>query len=168
MQVPTTKRRMSLIFESKSFLVEAPPHPLIDRDDGGHITITPGKRVGTIQELDPDHAIELMRLMIVVGEAMTIGMNKNGVDIGRINYQDNGNWSVFKPEGPYQHVHLYGRARSAKIQKYGQACYFPHRDEHPEFYASLKPLTENDVEEIRSQIHVLLAHNKYSNLLWGI
>ena len=81
-------------------------------------------------------AIELMRLLIIVGEAMTIVLTKNGIDIGRINYQDNGNWGVFKKEGPYKHFHLYGRAKSAVRQKYGQACHFPHINEKPEFEGS--------------------------------
>ncbi|MGE5108367.1 MAG: hypothetical protein ACM3H8_12530 [Sphingobacteriales bacterium] len=42
------------------------------------------------------------------GEAMTIGLKNMGSDIGGINYQDNCNWGVFKPGGPYQHYHLYG------------------------------------------------------------
>ncbi|NCB21134.1 MAG: hypothetical protein EOM88_04455 [Clostridia bacterium] len=41
------------------------------------------------QALEPKLAIELMRLTIVAGEAMTTAMNRRGVDIGRINYYNN-------------------------------------------------------------------------------
>ena len=142
--------------------------PHIDRDDGGHIKITPKVRYSIRQELTPKQAIKLMRLTIVVGEAMTKIMNEHGVDIGRINYQDNGNWYVFKPEGPYLHIHLYGRAKSAKMQKYGDACYFPHKEERPDLWKGLKPLTKEDVKDIRKEIKRLLKKNKYSNSEWNL
>jgi len=119
---------MATIYETNNFTVDAVDEPHVDRNDGGHIKITPKTRYSTRQELTAKESIELMRLTIVVGEAMTKVMNEHGVDIGRINYQDNGNWTVFKPEGPYLHIHLYGRAKSAKVQRYGQACFFPHRE----------------------------------------
>ena len=144
---------MALIFESKNFLIEAADKPLVGRSDGGHIVINPKVRVATLQQLHPATAIELMRLIMVVGEAMTTVLNKNGVDIGRINYQDNGNWGVFKPEGPYQHFHLYGRAKSAVQQKYGQACYFPHKEEHPEFYENLAPLNTQDINDLNQGVY---------------
>ncbi len=97
-----------------------------------------------------------MRLTIVAGQAMTKVMNEHGVDIGQINYQENGNWQVFKPEGPLLHIHLYGRAKSAKIQKYGQAWYFPHINEKPEYYENFKPLNEDDIKNIRTKIEILL------------
>lgn len=152
---------MALIFETENYTIEAEDHPLIDRNDGGHITINPKKRVSERQQLTASLAIELMKLTIVVGEAMMIAMNRRGVDIGRINYQDNGNWGVFKPEGPYLHYHLYGRARSAKIQKYGEACNFPHISTHPQFYENLKPLNSGDIGEIKKEIDRLLLLKKY-------
>lgn len=141
-----------LIYQSKNFIVEAPEHPHVDRTDGGHIRIKPIKKVLDRQALSRDQAIELMDLTRVVGAAMIKVMNAHGVDIGRINYQDNGNWSVFKPEGPYLHMHIYGRAKSAKIQKYGEALYFPHKKEDPDFYKDNQPLTKEDVESIKKEI----------------
>ena len=141
-----------LIYQSKNFIVEAMDNPHVDRNEGGHIRIKPIKRVLDRQALSREQAIELMELSRVVGAAMFKIMNDQGVDVGRINYQDNGNWSVLKPEGPYLHLHIYGRAKSAKIQKYGQALYFPHRDDDPDFYKDNKPLTEEDVEAIKKEI----------------
>ncbi len=157
-----------MIYESKNFIVESAEHPHIDRDDGGHIKIYPKVRFLDRQQLSPKLAIELMRLTIVVGGAMTKVMNEHGVDIGRINYQDNGNWSVFKPEGPYLHVHLYGRAKSAKIQKYGQAGFFPHRSENPEYYKNFKPLNAEDIKDMKIEIERLLKEEKFSDTSWGI
>ena len=158
--------KMAKVFESDNFIVEAVEKPHIGREDGGHIKIYPKTRMVDRQQLSSGEAIELMRLTIIVGEAMSKVMNEHGVGIGRINYQDNGNWTVFKPEGSYLHIHMYGRAKSAKIQKYGQACYFPHQEEEPEFYANLKPLNDEDVKDIRSEIERLFKEDKFSDSNW--
>ena len=80
---------MAIIYESENFVVEAAQKPHVDRDDGGHIRISPKVPVVDRQQLPPKLALELMRLTIVVGHAMTKVMNEHGVDVGRINYQDN-------------------------------------------------------------------------------
>jgi len=159
---------MAKIFESENFIVEAVEKPHVDREDGGHIKISPKVRVLDRQQLSPKQAIELIRLTIVVGQAMTKVMNKHGVDVGRINYQDNGNWTVFKPEGSYLHIHLYGRAKSAKTHKYGQACFFPHREEKPEYYEDFKSLNKSDVKDIKIEIEKLLEEKKFSDSEWGL
>lgn len=159
---------MALIFETENFVVEAVELPHVSREDGGHIKIYPKKRILDRQQLTPRQAIEVMRLTMVVGQAMKDVMNRHGVDIGRINYQDNGNWTVFKPQGSYFHIHLYGRAKSAKVHKYGQACFFPHRDDDPEYYKDFKPLNEDDVSAIRQEIISLLSKDTYSDSKWGL
>lgn len=150
---------MAVIYETDDFTVISSKKPHLDRIDGGHIKIVPKVRVGDRTQLSPGLAKELMKLTMVVGEAMAIGLNNRGIDVGRINYQDNGNWGVFNPEGPYLHVHLYGRAKSAKVQKYGDALYLPHRETG--FYDSFQPLDHEDVQEIRKEIERLLLTPKY-------
>ncbi len=159
---------MALIYESDNFTVEAVDKPLVDRNDGGHISINPKRRVKDRQALSAVEAIELMRLTMITGEAMTVVMNEHGVDVKRINYQDNGNWGVFTPEGPYLHIHLYGRAASAKYQKYGQACYFPHRNENPAYYENFKPLNSEDVEDLKLEINRLIKEQKYADAAWRL
>ena len=159
---------MTTIYESENFTIKAAEKPHIDRDDGGHIVIIPKIRLSNRQQLPPKQAIELMRLTIVTGQAMIKIMNEHKIDIGRINYQDNGNWTVFKPEGSYLHIHLYGRAKSAKIQKYGQAYKFPHKEENPKFYKDLKPLNENDIKDIKTEIEKLLKEKKFSDSKWEL
>lgn len=156
---------MSLIWQTTNFLVEAPQQPLVTRTDGGHITITPKKRLTDRTQLNPQLAIELMFLTMLTGEAMSEGLLLRGIDIGRINYQDNGNWGVFKSEGPYLHYHLYGRARNAVFQKYGEACSFPFRETG--FYDGFEPLSSEDIEEIQSQIRLLLKQEKYQPRYWS-
>jgi diadenosine tetraphosphate (Ap4A) HIT family hydrolase len=128
---------MATLFESSHFIVESVEQPLVDRNDGGHLAIHPKVRVSTRQELSSEQAIELMRLTLIVGQALTTVMNSHGVSIGRINYQDNGNWSVFHPQGPALHIHIYGRATNSVFQTYGEALHFPHRENHPQLYANL-------------------------------
>lgn len=146
---------MALIFESENFSIESADNPHVDRDDGGHIRIMPKVQVEDRTKLSPKLAIELMKLTMVVGEAMKIALNNQGIDVERINYQDMGNWV------PTLHIHVYGRAKSAKVQKYGEALYLPKRETG--FYDMFKPLTEKDREEIRREIVRLLETEKYKN-----
>jgi len=149
---------MALIYETENFTVEAADKPHITRTDGGHIRFFPKEKVADRTELSPEKAKELMRLTMIVGEAMATGMNNRGVDIGRINYQDNGNWT------PTFHLHLYGRAKSAKIQKYGGAIQAPFRETG--FYDNFEPLNEGDIAEIRKQIEEISKRDKYKLGNW--
>ncbi|MFH0961910.1 MAG: hypothetical protein V1820_04465 [archaeon] len=159
---------MTLIYETENFAVEAPEKPHIDRDDGGHIKILPKVRVRNRWDLPPKLAVEVMRISCIVGAAMTRALNARGVDIGRVNFQDMGNWSVFSPEGPFFHMHVYGRAKSAKVQKYGEAVFLPKREDKPGFYRDFKPLTEEDCQAIRREIERLLREEKYQEKNWKI
>lgn len=155
---------MNLIFETPNFIVEAVQLPLVTRLDGGHVSISPKTRLNDRTLLSPKLAIEQMYLTMLIGEAMAIGLNNRGIDVERINYQDNGNWGVFKPEGAFLHVHLYGRAKSAKIQKYGEACNFPLRGTG--FYNDCEPINKDDIEEIKKEIRTLLETEKYTFSNW--
>lgn len=159
---------MVIFYETKNFIIEAMDKPHIDRNDGGHIRIQPKVRVVNRQELSPKFAIELMRLTTLVGEAMTKVMNEHGVNIGRINYQDNGNWGVYSKEGPHLHIHLYGRAKSAKMQKYGHSLVLPLREEDQEYYAKCKPLNKSDIKDIKKEILRLFKTNKYKDSVWRL
>ena len=154
------------IFQTKNFIVEAVEKPHVSRTDGGHIKISPKVRLVDRTQLTPELAIELMRLTMIVGEAMVTALNRRGIDVGRINYQDNGNWSVFKPEGPYLHIHLYGRAKSAKVHKWGDACYFPQRETG--FYDSFEPLNDGDIGEIKKEIKEIFKQDKYQDQNWHL
>lgn len=141
--------------------MEAADRPHVDRLDGGHIRIIPKERVRDRTKLSSALAKELMKLSMVVGEAMEVALSRRGLDIGRINYQDNGNWGVFKPEGPYLHLHLYGRAKTARTQRFGEALYLPKRETG--FYDHVRPLNKEDVQEIGKEIRRLIGTDKYQN-----
>jgi len=99
---------------------------------------------------------------MVAGEALKSAMSRRGVDIGIVNYQDMGNWSVYKPEGPTMHLHIYGRATTAKVQKYGDAVQLPHIESG--FYDNFQALDEGDIKEINVDIEKLMQTEKYKSL----
>ncbi len=159
---------MTFIYASTHFNVVSAEPPHVDRNDGGHIVISPKVRVSSKAHLAPHQLIELIRLDTLVGQAMITVMNRHGVDVGRINSQDNGNWGVDIPEGPSLHIHIYGRAKSAKIQQWGHALYLPHKRDHPAFYHQLKPLSSEDVADIQQEIQRLLTEEKYVDTHWRL
>lgn len=146
---------MNTIFETEHFVLEAHPRPEIDRLEGGHMKISPKNPIEDRSRLTPKQAIELMRLTIVAGLALKAAMAEIGVEIGRINYQDNGNWK------PSLHIHLYGRAKSAIMQKYGDPFIPGHKPEY-------LPLDEKDRERIRAGIKQLLREERFSDVAWKL
>ena len=147
---------MAIVFETANFSVSTPEQPHVGRGDGGHLIINPKVVVEDRAQLSRELAIELMKLTMVAGEAMKMVMTRQGIDIGRINYQDNGNWRH------ELHVHLYGRARSAKLQPYGHALAFPPtKQAFLEQMGNLEPLRADDVTGLKTEIARLLGTNKY-------
>lgn len=148
------------IYETENFHIQAARRPFIDRAEGGHLYLFPKVPVRDRTQLSPKLAIEYTKLSMVIGEALVSAMSRRGVDIGIVNYQDMGNWGVFKPEGPSLHMQIYGRATTATIQKYGEAVLLPQRETG--FYDDFKPLDDEDRAEIRHDIENLLQSEKYS------
>jgi len=144
-----------LISETENFILESHEKLEIDRLEGGHVKISPKTAIEDRTKLTAKEAIELMRFTIISGEAMVKAMAKIGVEIGRINYQDNGNWT------PELHIHLYCRAKTATMQKYGDPIKPGHKDDY-----SL--LSEEDVKRVKEELEILFKQEKYSNLAWGL
>ena len=146
---------MTLIYETDNFIVESHNKPFITRTDGGHIRIRiKDASIPDRTYLIPIAAIELMRLTMIVGEAMEKGMNNRGIKVVKINYQDMGNWAFKTGEKPFLHVHIFGRARDAKYQIFPESVYLPARESG--FYDTFEPLNSEDITEIQKQIEVLL------------
>ena len=146
---------MAIIYETKNFILESHEKPEIDRLDGGHVKISPKEEVEDRTKLTPKQAIELMRFTIVSGEAMKTAMAKIGVNIGRINYQDNGNWT------PHLHVHLYCRAIDAKMQKFGDPIISGHKDGY-------NPLSKDDIQRVKEELDNLFKLEKFADSAWGL
>jgi diadenosine tetraphosphate (Ap4A) HIT family hydrolase len=149
---------MPLVLESRHFIITAPERPHVSRRDGGHLIINPRMTVEDRTQLDRERAVELMKLTMVAGKAMKTVLARKGIAIGRINYQDNGNWRH------ELHVHLYGRASDATIQKWGQPLSFPPTAAAQKALdGTLEPLSAEDVAELKAEMIRLLASDKYRN-----
>jgi diadenosine tetraphosphate (Ap4A) HIT family hydrolase len=149
---------MALVLETSHFRIVAPEQPHVSRGDGGHLIINPKVTVEDRTQLDRGRAVELVKLTMVAGEAMKAVLARKGIPIGRINYQDNGNWRH------ELHVHLYGRARDAKRQPWGQPLSFPPTaDAQKALAGALEPLTADDITELAAKMNRLLASDKYRN-----
>jgi len=157
---------MTIIYESKNFIVEVMDFPLVDRMDGGHIRISPKKHLLDRTEMDSKLAIEFIRLTIVVGKAMKKGLINRGIKIMRINYQEMGNWAFKTGRPPYFHIHIFGRAEDAKYQLFPEAVSLPPRESG--FYDEFKPLNKQDIKIIKELIESSLKTSKFSDNKWGL
>ena len=154
-----------VILETKTFSVEVPEKPFVDREDGGHLRILSKLKVKDRTELNTKQTVEYALLSEVVGKALELAMTKRGIDIGNVNWQEMGNWSVFKSEGITLHMHIFGRAKNAKVQKYGEAVKLPFRDTG--FYDGFEKLNQDDVSAIKREIEDLLTVEKYESLSYS-
>lgn len=147
---------MAVIYEARHFVLRTPDEPHVSREDGGHIVIDPRTAVADRAQLEAAQAIELAQLTMAAGEALKTVLTRRGITIGRVNYQDNGNWR------PELHVHVYGRALNAKRQPYGRALDFcGTREDFRRAMGRLEPLDAGDIAELRQEIARLLASDKY-------
>lgn len=77
------------------------------------------------------------------------------------------NYIVDAPERPLVdrleggHIRIFGRAKTATKQKYGEAVQLPKK--HTGFYEGFKPLDEEDIKAIYEEIEKLLQTDKYQN-----
>ncbi len=155
-----------VIYETENFVGAVPRIPHIPRLDGGHIWIrAKEKYFESRNDFEPKEAIEVMRLTMLLGEAMIKAMRNRGLQIERINYQENGNWAYQDGKKPTFHVHLYGRVKNSKTQTFGEALVFPNKKTG--FYDDFEPFNEEDIREIKKQISVLEKSDKYDMTNWS-
>lgn len=151
------------IWETEHFVLDASGHPHVSREYGGHLIISgkedlyPDRTAFTLEE-----GAEVMRLSMMAGEAFVAGMAKRGIEISRINYQENGNWAFLKENPrPYFHIHLYARSKDNPAQPWGEALYFPDPVARRDFYDACAVLDDDDVDAIREEMERLDASPKY-------
>ena len=164
---------MPVIFETEKYIVVGHDQPHHDRNNGGHAKVSPKEKYGDRTEMPMQLYIGLMQLVLVAGEAITNVMRSKEIDVVRINYQDNGNWSYFPnvKKDPHIHVHLYVRSNGEvhpngdeRFKAFPDALYFPYRGDSPEYYESFQPYSEQDCEDIRKEIERLLETDKYQGV----
>lgn len=154
------------VHETPDFLVVASDPPHVCRTDGGHLVIRPKDPVVHRWEFDIRRATALMRLSMLVGEAMLTALNERGIPVERLNFQDNGNWGIGTPNGPRFHLHLYGRARGSVNQVHGEALYFPRKEMG--FWKNYEPLNEEDIRAIQSHMERLEKEERYQLRHWRL
>lgn len=164
---------MPIILETKKFIVQGHDKPHHDRNNGGHAKVSPKERYADRTEMPVPLYLAMMQLVMLTGEAITTVMRQKGLDIVRINYQDNGNWSYFlsMKRDPHIHIHLYVRSNEEKhpsgdkrFKAFPEALYFPFVGESPEYYESFQPYSEEDCADIRAEMDRLLETEKYQDL----
>jgi len=149
---------MSIIYESKYYFIETRNPPHISREDGGHLVISPKAPLKDRTEMTAEQAKEFIKLSMIAGTAMSNVMNKQGIELGRINYQDNGNFNT------KFHLHLYGRALNSKNQPFGTTLSTPKtKEEFLEYIKNLEPLNEADISLLNEEINRLSESDKYKN-----
>ena len=162
---------MPLILETERFIVTAHDKPHHSRENGGHIKVSPKGDYANRFEMPLDEAARFMHLTMITGEAATKVLRDHGIDVIRINYQDNGNWAYLpvNPTPLHLHIHLYIRTSheqhptgDPRFQAFPEALVFPPRDSG--YYDSFKPLTDEDCLDIREEIKRLLKTEKYTSV----
>lgn len=157
---------MALIYETENFIVESYERPFVSREEGGNIRIiVKDTRITDRTKLTPKQAVEVMRLSMVVGEALEKAMNNRGVPVVKINYQDMGNWAAKLNKKPCFHIHIFGRSKNAIKQPYPESVYLPDRSSG--FYNDFKPLNKDDIQEIKKCMQNILKQKKYDKRNWG-
>lgn len=129
----------------------------ISRLDGGHIRLRatrPG--IANIENLNEEEINALGGAIQRLAKAMKAALTANGVDIRRINIQYNNNWSDLYRTKPSFCIHFYGRAYDSAKQPFGQSLYFPSPREHKDFYKDNEPITDEDINLIRTLLSEML------------
>ncbi|MDQ3099406.1 MAG: hypothetical protein M3Q44_06690 [bacterium] len=108
--------------------------------------------------MSSEQAKEFIKLSMVAGEALVKGLAEQGTEIGRINYQDNGNFNTTF------HLHLYGRAKNAPTQPFGTTFITPRKqDDCRKHFQTQEPLNNDDILAIKHHLEEILNTNKYKN-----
>jgi diadenosine tetraphosphate (Ap4A) HIT family hydrolase len=143
------------VYDDEYFTVISPKHPLNCRDDGGHLILIKKEKVTDRSDMTYREAVDFVRISMAVGKAMY-----EVLGIERMNYEDLGNWGVDDAGGAKMHLHFFGRAREQTHQIRGHHM-FLYPKGHNIYDGHLKPLTEEDLRQLRSRIEEILTEPKY-------
>lgn len=146
-----------IAFEGTFFSLFFPKVPMVYREDGGHLIMIPKRHVVDIADFTDSETQEYMVLAKAASKVMYSLLPELGIDVGRINYHDNGNLEADKKIGAHQHLHFYGRARSAKFQKWKSNLSFPDFDPQQEYYKNATHFTDAEKHKIREFLKTTIA-----------
>ena len=137
-----------VVLSAKHFKIFFPAVPMVYREDGGHLIMLPNRHVVDVSDFTKEESLEYMHLMKITSKTMYTLLPKFGIPIGRINYHDNGNLEADKKIGAHQHLHFYGRSRSAVHQKWKSNSFFPDCDPHLDYYKKATHFKDEEKSEI--------------------
>lgn len=162
-----------VIWETENFMVVVPPHPLVSREEGGHIIII-GKdnkyKYDSRLDFKPKEILEVQRLCQMICNAYKKAMKKRNINIIRINYFEAGNWAFKKDYmknnevKTFYHEHIFGRVVDAKKQIFPEAPYLPNRNTG--FYDSFEPFNDDDIKCIVDEMRIVELDEKYNIDNW--
>ena len=112
--------------ETEDARVLLPARPHISPRDGGHLVAVPKLHVRSRRDLSDGARRSVELLTMVAADALEAVFGTSW-----FNYQENGNWSLHRPDGQHMHVHVYGRTTDAVDQPYGEALRFPLKADVP-------------------------------------
>lgn len=140
-----------IIIKSKNFTICTIKKPHIDRSEGGHIVIACDNPMYINMEDMPQEVLhEFIDIASICGRYMKDMFDEEKIDVGIINYQVNGNWSVLRETRDPIHMHLYGRTKHSKKQPYGKALFLP--DSETGFYDNNKSLNNSEIMFMREKL----------------
>lgn len=151
-----------IIYQTDSFVLTRAAYPFVSREEGGHMRMfCKREEVGERRDFTPQECIEFIWLSSMAGQALETVLNKAGVKVVKINFEELGNWA-FKTGDPLKfHEHIFGRASTATKQLFPEALQLP--DKSSGFYDGFEPLTDADVAAIREEIERLAESRKYAD-----
>jgi diadenosine tetraphosphate (Ap4A) HIT family hydrolase len=151
-----------IIYETDHFLLTRSARPFVSREEGGHLRIF-AKRQGVQERRDftAEEAIDFIRLSSAAGQALELGMNKRGVKIAKINFEELGNWAHKYGTELVFHEHIFGRVLGAKRQPYPEAIQLPDRETR--FYEGFEPLDDEDLQAVKQELEAVLARPKFAD-----
>lgn len=133
-----------------------PTRPHVTFEEGGHLFIEPSdKDVSERREMSAQQLSDMAFATQLLGDAMWKVFPRHGIELYRINYQDNGNWAFLRGDDKLlMHIHLYGRAVGEKKQSYGQALVFPNPEDP--YYDDIEPVPNDVLEEMFYEMRATL------------
>jgi GNAT superfamily N-acetyltransferase len=157
-RVDMEMRVMGAIWSGALGTIVLPPLVLVDRNDGGHLVVTPPRNVWERSELTRDELTQWSCLVAATGRAMIDALPQ--LADGCINYWEAGNWALndqATPPGrkhPRQHrvvhMHLLGRSPNASDPswRWGEAPRFPDFINREAWAARFNPLTPSECQRV--------------------
>lgn len=116
------------------------------------------EKVTDRSDLTYQEAIDFMRIRMAVGRSMY-----DVLGVERMNYEDLGNWGIDEPEGAKMHLHFMGRSKDQTHQIRGQHI-FLYPKGHKIYQGHLKPLSNEELKDVRKRINQILKEPKYMKM----